>query len=254
VTLNELTAAFWLLDDDEREEFLERIRPATPEARRLAKDAARKRSLRASRPGNVRGPSADNPRTNTGMRPRNVPGQSPDVPPQTPLSDPDPHSVSGSSDLVIVSSSETSTTASARATASETSADVPGHSADWITVGKAYGARWERATKDAWMALNANQRDLADIGMHCRAVATKRQVSFSSVVDSVLDGAFANAWMRSNGWPISAIAKNPGRFALPARGLSSVAPHAAFGDPDAPVTDAEVDDVFEGRLGRAKNG
>ena len=83
---------------------------------------------------------------------------------------------------------------------------------DWLVVAKAYAERWERATDDCWMSAAANRSDLDAIALDCRTIATRKSRPFEEVVDELLDAAFADEWLTSEGWPLRAIAKSPGKY------------------------------------------
>lgn len=266
MTRAELTAAFWALPEADRTAFLAGVQahmraerraadPARTAAKRTADADRQARKREAARlaagerpsmsvgvaPPSEACPSTDNAATSDGF----VDGQATDLSPAPLSSEGEGEEISRLSSEVSLSLITTTSPARAGAASEDVRRESRSESAtDYVAVGKAYAERWERETGDGWQSIAANQADLDAIARHCVSVSTKRGVTFDAVLAEVLDGAFADAWMRSEGWPIRAIAKSPGRFARPKK--PRVAPHTAFGDPRKPRSAAEMASLVAG--------
>lgn len=88
------------------------------------------------------------------------------------------------------------------------SADTPIERARSLLT-RGYAQRIEAVTGDAWMSADANRQAIRDVARWC---ASKPKLVDERACD-VLDGLFADTWMRDNAYPWGPVAKNPAKYA-----------------------------------------
>lgn len=87
----------------------------------------------------------------------------------------------------------------------------------------AYGAAYRKATQRVWLApsaLDAIERGAPqlphrDVAEQLASIVEWLDAQDGDATALVLRGAFADPWMRENGYPLARIAKDPARYTLP---------------------------------------
>lgn len=78
-----------------------------------------------------------------------------------------------------------------------------------------YQAAYEQARAIPWMQANAFRSELDAIGMWAEAAGRREGKATDAVLLEVFKHAFADDWMRANGYPLKAIAKQAGELYKP---------------------------------------
>lgn len=83
---------------------------------------------------------------------------------------------------------------------------------DWLTVAKAYKSRFESTYQADWQQFAEFRPALESVARWANAQAKRESKPGQAIVDRLLDGAFADAWMREHKAPPTSIAKQPAKY------------------------------------------
>lgn len=90
--------------------------------------------------------------------------------------------------------------------------EPPSATTGWPIVARGYQARWEAATKTVWAQFGANREPLEQVWRWCASQAGRDGVTPDSVVATVLDRYFGDAWAASRSFPLPHLARNPAKY------------------------------------------
>lgn len=89
-----------------------------------------------------------------------------------------------------------------------------------------YQDRYSNAQWGIWEAWDANRRQIESVQRYVERTAEAERADPARVVAELLDGAFADEWMREKRVPWKALAKDPARYRDAGRGATSSSPPA----------------------------